>query len=286
MTFDVLQMKTAALLTCYNRKTKTLACLKSLYDILPFVEVYLTDDGCTDGTAEAVNATFPKVHIIRGDGSLYWNRGMLAAWKEAVKGDYDEYLWLNDDVVLYPDFYTELKACCPNGDCIVSGLIEDFGKTGIIYGGYDASKQLVQATGQSQNIKWMNGNVVLVPKAVVKRIGLLDSYFVHDLGDVDYGMRAWRHGIAVVSTRRPIAAGYRNDVCRVRKWGTTLSERFKALNKPLGSPLDKNFYFRRKHFGLLHAIAYNANIVFINLLPDCLVERIWGETYVDKLNRS
>ncbi len=275
-------MNTAALLTCHNRKEKTLACLKSLYRILPEVEVYLTDDGCADGTAEAVKSIFPKAHVIQGDGTLFWNRGMLAAWKEAVKGDYDEYLWLNDDVELYPDFYNELKACCPNGDCIVSGLIEDFGKTRILYGGYDASKQLVQATGQSQVIRWMNGNVVLVSKAVVNRIGLLDPYFVHDLGDVDYGMRAWECGIAVVSTRCPIAAGYRNDVCRVRKWGTTLTQRFKALNKPLGSPLAQNFYFRRKHFGLLHAIAYDANIIFINLLPDWLVEKFWGDRYVDK----
>ena len=275
-------MKIAVLLTCHNRKEKTLACLKSLYRIMLEVDVYLTDDGCTDGTAEAVKSIFPKVHVIQGDGTLFWNRGMLAAWKEAVKGDYDEYLWLNDDVELYPDFYNELKACCPNGDCIVSGLIEDFGNTRILYGGYDASKQLVQATGQSQDIRWMNGNVVLVPKAVVNRIGLLDPYFVHDLGDVDYGMRAWECGIAVVSTRCPIAAGYRNDVCRVRKWGTTLTQRFEALNKPLGSPLAHNFYFRRKHFGLLHAIAYDANIIFINLLPDWLVEKFWGNRYVDK----
>ena len=275
-------MKTAALLTCHNRKAKTLACLKSLFGILPDVEVYLTDDGCKDGTAEAVKVEFPMVHIIKGNGLLYWNRGMLAAWKEAIVADFDEYLWLNDDVELYPDFYAELKACCPNGNCIVSGLIEDFEKTRIIYGGYDASKRLVQATGQSQAIEWMNGNVVLVPNTVVEAIGLLDPVFVHDLGDVDYGMRAREHGIAVVSTRRPIAAGYRNDVCRVRKWGTTLMRRFKALNKPLGSPLGKNFYFRRKHFGLLHAIAYNANIILINLLPDWLVERIWGDLYVDK----
>ena len=25
------------------------------------------------------------VHIINGDGSLYWNRGMIAAWEEAAK---------------------------------------------------------------------------------------------------------------------------------------------------------------------------------------------------------
>ena len=52
-------MKTAALLTCHNRKEKTLACLKSLYRNMPEVDVYLTDDGCADGTAEAVKSIFP-----------------------------------------------------------------------------------------------------------------------------------------------------------------------------------------------------------------------------------
>lgn len=275
-------MKTAVLITCHNRKTKTLKCLKSLFEILPSVEVYLTDDGCTDGTAEAVRTSFPQVNVVKGDGTLFWNGGMLAAWKEALKGNFDEYLWMNDDVELYSDFYKEMKACCKNDNCIVSGLIEDLDTKLVIYGGYDANKHLIQANETPQEIHWMNGNVVLVPKKVVDKIGILDANYIHDLGDVDYGMRAREHGINVLSTRKAIAAGYRNDICRVRKWGTTLVQRFKALNKPLGSPLDKNFYFRRKHFGMLHAIAYNSNIVLLNLLPDWLVAKIWGDTYVDK----
>ena len=45
---------------------------------------------------------FPKVRIIRGDGSLYWCGGMRAAWCAAIAAaDYDCYLWLNDDVELF-----------------------------------------------------------------------------------------------------------------------------------------------------------------------------------------
>lgn len=275
-------MTTAVLLTCHNRKAKTLACLKSLYEAKPDVDVYLTDDRCTDGTLEAVNAAYPKIHIVRGDGSLYWNRGMLEAWEEAVRRDYDEYIWLNDDVVLYPFFYEELKACCPDGDCIVTGLVEERDTSQIIYGGYNDKKQLVQATGEPQEVRWMNGNVVLVPREVRKRVGLLDWHFIHDLGDVDYGMSAWEKGFRVLSTRRPIAAGYRNDVCRVRKWGTSIIGRFKALQHPLGSPLGQNFYFRRRHFGWLHALAYCAHLIFINILPDWLARLAWGEMYVNR----
>ena len=61
-------MKIAVLMTVHNRKEKTLMCLDNLFrqkvpnDIA--VEVYLTDDGCTDGTSEAVKIKYPNVHII------------------------------------------------------------------------------------------------------------------------------------------------------------------------------------------------------------------------------
>ena len=94
-------MKISVLLTCHNRKEKTLICLRKLFEQdvrnVEF-DVFLVDDGCTDGTAEAVREEFPKIHIIQGDGSLFWNRGMCLAWEEARKnGAHDAVLWLNDD---------------------------------------------------------------------------------------------------------------------------------------------------------------------------------------------
>lgn len=45
---------------------------------------------------------FPAVHVINGDGNLYWSGGMRKAWDVAAKThDYDYYLWFNDDAVLY-----------------------------------------------------------------------------------------------------------------------------------------------------------------------------------------
>lgn len=273
-------MRIAALLTCHNRKQKTLACLQSLFAIAPEVDVYLTDDGCTDGTAEAVAELFPQVWIIKGDGSLFWNRGMHRAWQEALKRDYDYYLWLNDDVVLYPDFLQSLLACCLKEDALVCGLIEEPQSHEIIYGGCDAQKHLVGRAESPLPLYWINGNVVLIPRSIVTNVGILDPYFIHDLGDVDYGMRVRKAGFEVLSTTDAVAAGYRNDVCRVRKWNSSLLERFRQLGTPLGSPLSRNFHFRRRHFGILHALAYNAKIVLINLLPDWAVVRLWGDLYV------
>ena len=111
-------MKIAVLLTCYNRKEKTLRCLKSLNDTYKrteskhFVEIFLTDDGCTDGTSDAVLALDIDftIHILKGSGSLYWNGGMNHSWKEAIKhGGFDGYLWLNDDTIILDDFWKDIS---------------------------------------------------------------------------------------------------------------------------------------------------------------------------------
>lgn len=276
-------MTLAVLLTCHNRKSKTIACLRSIQDIIE-ADIYLVDDASTDGTADAVRASFPKVHIIVGDGQLFWSRGMYIAWREAVKRDYDYYLWLNDDIELYPFFFHELSECMQYGKnrCIVSGLIENAEKTQILYGGYDAHKQLVRPNKIPQPITFMNGNVVLIPRYVVEKIGILDPVFHHDLGDVDYGLRALENDIQVYATRRSVAMGYSNNFCRVRKWNATLKQRFQRLYSPLGSNPRINFYYRKKHFGLLNATFYFVYLHLLNLLPDSIVSRLWGELYKDK----
>lgn len=276
--------KIAAILTCFNRREKTKKCLESLFQILPDCDVYITDDASTDGTSEMLHHDFPKVHVVTGNGNLFWSRGMYTAWKEAVKGNYDYYLWLNDDIELYPDFFEELSTCFQKsgGNCVVTGLIENFEKSKILYGGSDGNKSLLQANGKPQKVTYMNGNVVLIPKSVVDKIGIMDPKLHHDLGDVDYGLTAIEHGINVFTTSKPIAAGYENDFCRVRKWGVSLKQRLKKLNSPLGSPPKLNFYFRKKHFGFLNACAYWGYLYILNILSDSLVELIWGDTYKDK----
>lgn len=276
--------KIAAILTCHNRKEKTLACLHSLFSIISTIDVFLVDDGSTDGTSTEVIKLYPQVKIIKGSGNLFWSRGMYTAWKEAVKYDYDYFLWLNDDVELYPFFLDELLDCnkLKGGFCIITGLIENFEKTTTLYGGSDEKKTLIHANGLPQTVTHMNGNVVLVPKSVVNKIGIIDPKLHHDLGDVDYGLTAIENGINVYTTRKPVAAGYSNDFCRIRKWGSSFKQRLKKLNSPLGSPPSINFYFRKKHYGLFNACAYWCYLYVLNFLPDSVVEYIWGNAYKDK----
>ena len=79
----------AVLLTVFNRCEKTISCLKNLYaQKLPknvSFDVWLTDDNCTDGTPLAVAKEYPEVHILTGEGILFWNRVMKNAWEAASK---------------------------------------------------------------------------------------------------------------------------------------------------------------------------------------------------------
>ena len=61
-------IKVAVILTCHNRKDKTVTCLEHLFLVfddyikkshnLIGLDVFLTDDGCTDGTVETVKDIF------------------------------------------------------------------------------------------------------------------------------------------------------------------------------------------------------------------------------------
>jgi GT2 family glycosyltransferase len=200
-------MKIAALITCHNRKHLTLACLDSLFkNVLPqgySLEVFLVDDGSTDCTEVAVRERFPQVNIIKGDGNLYWNGGMRVAFAAAMERDFDYYLWLNDDTLLYPDAISKaLNTVRSNGHepaaiSIAVGTTQAYPGGSPTYGGLrrigkglSRRAELVVPQAIAVECEQMNGNCVLVPRQIAKRVGNLDKVFIHNLGDIDYGMRA------------------------------------------------------------------------------------------------
>lgn len=265
----------AFLLTCYNRKAKTEQCLRSLFQIVPYADVYLVDDGSTDGTGEMVKENFPMVNLIEGSGDLYWARGMHKAWTEALKKNFDYYVWLNDDIILNQDFLEELMSCHKEAGekSVITGIITDANTNEVIYGGTDAENRLNPITGQIQPVRNMNGNVVLVPKCVVDQIGIIDPHFHHAVGDIDYGYTAQENGIKVMTTRKAVAVGYKNDFDRLRKWNTNIIDRYRCLYSPMGSHPGIGFYFFKKHFGLIKGIEYFVYLHMVNLLPDSLMRK-------------
>ena len=111
-----MKSKIAVILTCHNRKEKTLTCLRQLYSVSCMIEeiemkVFLTDDASTDGTSDAIRQNFPEndICILQGSGVMYWAGGMRFAWKEALKERerWDFYLLLNDDTYVMGNLFLE-----------------------------------------------------------------------------------------------------------------------------------------------------------------------------------
>lgn len=221
-------MKIAVLYTCFNRKEKTISSLKGLYEsvriynqqakgehILPVV--YLTDDGCTDGTADAIRESFPdsEIHILQGTGNMFWAGGMRYAWKEALKRheEWDYYLLLNDDTDLFTTCFIELERALRyskehyKSEGVISGITcaqDDPSK--ITYGGDVIPNKLngrqvrLGRSSNPQMVDLTNANILLVPKFVVDKIGIFHEGYKHGRADNDYSMTARKAGIPVLIT--------------------------------------------------------------------------------------
>jgi GT2 family glycosyltransferase len=270
----------AVLIACFNRKEKTLNCLKALYQQKGMdnhnVDVFLLDDKSTDGTSEAVGEFFPKVHIIIGTGSLYWNRGMHTAWRAASIRKYDFYLWLNDDTLLYEHGVSEMlfAACQTNNKAIICGCTESPFQPGeLTYGGGSHRENKYYANypdGRVIPCDIINGNCVLVPQYVFEKAGNLDWNFHHGIGDNDYSLRAKKIGILSYTAANFIGTCAKHAT--LPKWcigHVTLKERIKNLYSPLGNPPFQFFLFERRHFGLgiaiRHFVSTHIRVVFPRL---------------------
>ena len=271
--------KVAVLLTCYNRREKTISCLKSLFtNLLPenfSMTVFLVDDGSTDGTSDAVKDQFPTVNLIQGTGELFWNRGMHLAWETAAKkGSFDYYLWLNDDVVLFDHslrIIIETSQKRPNS--IIGGSMCANDLKTLTYGGLDKRHQLIEPRDSIQECQKFNGNLLLVPDTVFRVVGNLDPKYPHAIGDFDYANRAIKNGFKNYIS--PGFLGICDEHDKLPAWclpEVPLKKRVKALYSPLGNSHPYYFfYYERKNYHLGLAVKH-----FLTIHLRLLFPRLWN----------
>jgi len=259
----------AVLLTSYNRKGKTINCLGSLYKAIEFsnhdidFDIYLVDDGSTDGTSKAVSMNFPEINVIKGSGNLFWAGGMRLAWVNALSRDkdYDAFLLLNDDVVLTANFLADildthsfcLKYYSQSGIYVSSTKDPDnlkisYGGVLIKNRGINIRKLRIIPSEKPVPCSMANANILMVTQAVVNKIGILDPKLIHRFADYDLTLTASKQGIPVLVC--PGIGGYcRND--NENDWltaKTSFKDRIKYLYSPKGLGYNEQIYYLKKHF--------------------------------------
>jgi GT2 family glycosyltransferase len=285
----------AILMTCHNRQAKTLASLEGVFkqELSPGVEmqVYLVDDGSTDGTRQAVETAYPQVHLLPGDGNLFWNGGMRLAIAEAMNSDYDYYLWLNDDTLLNPQAIASLLSTCEglvesgeNPKAIIVGSTGDPETGALTYGGmvrnswwHPLKFGLLEPGKNPKPCDTMNGNCVLVSRDVVQVVGNLDPAFEHSTGDFDYGLRARQQGFRIW-----VAPGYVGTCPRNPEGGIwkdpemKIGDRLKKASQSKGLPLREWKVFSQRHAGLFWPIYWL--LPYARLLLISILRRPFGGT--------
>jgi GT2 family glycosyltransferase len=209
-------MRIDVLMTSHDRRAQTLDSLRGLADQSAEIDVrvVLVDAGSSDGTPEAVLESFPDVVLRRVSDSVYWGEGMRLAGLDA-RPDADFHLWLNDDVVLDARALADLLELSAPDRVVVGKLRDAEGRE--TYGGLRAGRlkhltmTSVPAAATATVVDTMNGNVVLIGREVVERVGLIrGDLFLHAFGDIDFGFRARRAGFEVVQAPGTIGVCARN----------------------------------------------------------------------------
>ena len=262
----------------FNRKAMTLACIKNCYEQIESMKadgrysfsIYLTDDASTDGTYDAVSEAYPDVRIIRGNGSLYWNRGMCAAWEKAAEDSPDFYIWLNDDTSLKPGAFATLleNSAYLKHKAVVVGTAVD-SKGNYSYGGRTSSGKIIPPDPIIPVVcDVFNGNLVLVPKSVYETVGTMDPVYSHSFGDYDYGVRASRAGITSVVAPGVLAVCDRNPGLPAwRNSAYPLKKRFAALMDPKGRPLKEQFVYDMRLSNVFMATGHAVSLLLKVLFP-------------------
>lgn len=257
--------KIAIVLTCFNRKEKTLNVLQQIADQRDLsdyeIDVFLVDDGSLDGTAEAVRMRFQNTKLLCGDGGLFWCGGMRYGMEKAIENNYDFYVWLNDDTDLEIEAIKCLLETYKNiqiekgQTCIIIGAIRDPATGEVTYSGlkrtiwwHNLKFVPVVPNGDVQECDTFNANLVLISKDVVDIVGNLDAHYTHALGDFDYGLKARQKEVAMYVAPEILGSCPRNS--KVGTWEDSLltcRERLRRMLSVKGLPMKERKYFLKTH---------------------------------------
>lgn len=279
------QQNIAVLLTCFNRKEKTIACLSSLTaskdrmqqeapDQKVEMEFIVTDDRSTDGTPEALQRLPYRIRLLEGSGQLFWCGGMNYSIDYVLQRSklYQYVMLVNDDVCFYQDALQRLmgRLIHSDADIVVGSTVDSAGK--MSYGGVEmtskhfARYRLIEPSEEPAVCDTFNCNCVMMNTDTFSKLGRLDPAYIHSMGDFDYGMQAVRKGFKIINCDAHIGEcddnkieGTWRDVTLPRKKRLALKE------GPKGLPKHDWYHFVRKNYGLLPA-CYHSITPYIRIL--------------------
>jgi GT2 family glycosyltransferase len=179
--------KVTAVTPVHNGKDHTMKFLESLKNqTYRNFNIIITDDGSSDGTAEAIKRKYPDVTVLHGNGELWWSGATNLGVEAALDQGSDYVFTVNNDVVLDRGVLKNLvKEAQRYPKTLVGSMVCDIKEPERVwyFGGYfnKSSGDLNHVTGRSPEFKtsrqaeWLTGMGVLIPKEAYTDAGLYDQ---------------------------------------------------------------------------------------------------------------
>jgi len=190
----------------WNRHEETLGCIRHLAaQQYSNARIVVVDNGSTPDSVAALQSSGLPFDLILNPGNMGYTGGCNIGIRHALKHGAD-YVWLvNSDVVVEADTLTRLIRDAQDNP--TAGLLGP-----VIY--YNSQPRQIQNCGTQVDVKnfvydhpkdinaaiqsmrtaprqfCLGGTALLVRRAVIERIGLLDERFFAYVEDVDYCVRA------------------------------------------------------------------------------------------------
>jgi GT2 family glycosyltransferase len=215
----------AILIPVYNGLNYTQQCIRDIYTSIAKVpqessrfSAVIIDDGSTDNTAEWIMNNFPDIHLLKGDGNLWWSGSINKGIEYALNTLQTSYVLLwNNDITPGPDFFEAVLETINDQDNypLACSMVyfKDRPDTLISTGGYfnkhngdmglyNYNKNESEALLEGLNIDWFGGMGTLIRSDVFESVGLFDAVsFPQYHGDSDFGMRATEAGYTIKLVR-------------------------------------------------------------------------------------
>ena len=197
----------------WNQETDTLECLDSLARMtFPSFSIVVVDNGSTDGSPSAIerwgHENIP-ITLLRNAQNMGFVGGSNKGMHYALAVGTDYVFLLNNDTVVEPDVLTFLVSAAEQAVDIgmVGPKIYQYGKGRVLdSAGTRTIPWLAQGflvghgeedQGQFDSpaeLPYVTGTALLVKKAVLEKIGLMDEDYFNYFDDYDWGMRARKAG--------------------------------------------------------------------------------------------
>ncbi len=195
----------------FNGLADTLVCLESLRrQTCRCFDVLLIDNGSRADDPATVAAQFPSTEVIALTANLGWAGGNNVGLRLALARGYGFVCLLNNDTVLEPAAIAELLAAAAaiGTPCLLHPAIFFYDEPARPQLCPDApatadpvSRRLATAHDVVE-MGWAYGACLLLPAAVLHRVGLLDERFFLQLEEQDYYRRAAAIGLRSYCARR------------------------------------------------------------------------------------